>query len=141
MNVRHVPIHADLAMPLALGKKTVTRRPMKPQPIHADGDSVIFGHGGEGNEIRFWFEDYPCPFGSRGDLLVFYFDGNPNGFVEAKHMGMIVERLMEITDEDAKKEGFDNRANFIEFWDKIYGDGEFSSHFNPWVWRIQFCKN
>lgn len=142
MRIKHVPIHPDLAMPLALGAKTVTRRPMKPQPLFADEERILFGDGGEGMEMSVWRQDYPCPLGSVGDLLIFYFEGNSNGFHEAKMIcPATTERLLDITDEEAKKEGFEDRAGFLDFWDKLYGETEFSTHLNPWVWRVRFCKN
>lgn len=141
MKIRHIPTHPDLAMPLALGRKVLTRRPLKPQPINVDDERILFGHGGEGFESCLWREDYPCPFGNPGDMIIFYFEGNPNGFFEAKQIGHRIERLLDITEEDVKKEGMETLEEFLIFWDQLYGDTEFSSHFNPYVWRIQFCKN
>lgn len=43
------------------------------------------------------------------------------------------ERLQDITEEDAKWEGFESRNAFINEWAKIYGDDFFE-----WVWRIEF---
>ena len=114
---------------------------MKPQPIHVDNERILFGHGGEGLESSFWLEDYPCPFGEPGDMLIFYFEGNPNGFFEAKEINRRIERLLDIHEEDLKKQGFKSHQEFMNFWDLIYGETDFSSHFNPYVWRIQFCKN
>lgn len=139
MKIRHISISPDFAMSLVTSKKTLTRRPMKPQPMDLCDGKIVFGC--EGFESSIYAEDYPCPFGESGDLLIFYFEGNSNSFFEAKHMGRRMERLLDIPDDDLKKEGFDAREEFIAFWDAVYGETEFSSNFNPWVWRIQFCKN
>ncbi len=55
------------------------------------------------------------------------------------------ERLDELTDDDARAEGmppglFDHLPTiwFRRLWDGIYGDGEFASSSNPWVWVICF---
>jgi hypothetical protein len=47
-----------------------------------------------------------------------------------------VERLHEITEEDARREGVADRAAFAAKWREIYGAEPWDS--NPWVWRIEF---
>lgn len=44
------------------------------------------------------------------------------------------ERAKDITEEDARREGFENRAACIEEWLKIFG--EWTACF--WAWRIEF---
>lgn len=138
MKIRHIPIHPDLAMLLTTGSKNITRRPLKPQPTFVDDMRLQFGEG-EGHETSVWVEDYPCQFGEPGDLAIFYFEGNGQSFQEAKVLEKTIERLLDATEDEARKEGFETLAEMIDFWDKIYGETEFSSHFNPWVWRIRFC--
>jgi hypothetical protein len=48
------------------------------------------------------------------------------------------ERLQEITEKEAIKEGFLTLFDFIDTWDSINPDYPFSS--NIWVWRIEFEK-
>jgi len=58
-----------------------------------------------------------------------------------------VERLHEITEEDAEKEGVsftqytnaNARLHFMELWDSIYGN-KYPRSSNPWVWVIEFRK-
>jgi hypothetical protein len=48
-----------------------------------------------------------------------------------------LQRINEITDADAKNEGFENRERFIVYWNKLNKKrGSFES--NPWVYRVQF---
>lgn len=47
-----------------------------------------------------------------------------------------VERLQDITEEQARKEGFSDKFMFMVIWDEIYKN---ALH-NPWVWVIEFEK-
>jgi hypothetical protein len=47
-----------------------------------------------------------------------------------------VERLHKITEEDARREGVEDRAAFAAKWREIYGAESWDE--NPWVWRIEF---
>jgi hypothetical protein len=54
-----------------------------------------------------------------------------------------VQRLQEISDEDARAEGYDRshafpREWFALLWERIHGPG--SWHANPWVWTITFRR-
>ncbi len=47
------------------------------------------------------------------------------------------ERLKEITHPGARAEGFDSRADFMEYWDSLYAKKpELQSDANPWVWVV-----
>lgn len=55
--------------------------------------------------------------------------------------GVRVERLQDISAEDAAAEGLTGRAKMPDFgvlWSSIYGDE--SWHANPWVWVIEFKR-
>ena len=49
-----------------------------------------------------------------------------------------VERLLAITDSDARREGFADRQHFLAYWDKLNGKRGFESKVNPWVWVIGY---
>jgi hypothetical protein len=64
-----------------------------------------------------------------------------------------VQRLMEISEEDARAEGIDlqgfrsltegiagreHRIKFHDLWEDIHGDGSWNT--NPWVWAITFRR-
>jgi hypothetical protein len=187
------------------GRKTQTRRVVKPQPVGnqrivegaahltvgmnpADDGGVWYATDcvNPGTEIR-------CPYGVPGDRLwvretwAARSDCEP-GTAKAKHYLMYraeggdpadpmnwhdwggrwrplihmprwacrlvleitsvrVERLQDITDEDARKEGVaitdyyamsrhPHRSSFIDLWDSIYG----TWNLNPYVWVVEFRK-
>lgn len=47
-----------------------------------------------------------------------------------------IERLQDISEEDARAEGFGSRAEFLAAWASIYGDESLAA--NPWVWVTEF---
>jgi hypothetical protein len=59
-----------------------------------------------------------------------------------KVTGVRVERVDSITEEDAIKEGFDNKNEFIQIWDTCYFDKDINKSrgyfVNPWVWVFDF---
>lgn len=46
------------------------------------------------------------------------------------------ERVQEITEAEARKEGFCDRAEFVGYWELLHGPGSFEQ--NEWVWRYEF---
>jgi hypothetical protein len=49
-----------------------------------------------------------------------------------------IERLHELDDDEAGREGFKDREDFIKFWNSKNGRGGFPWAANPWVYRIEF---
>lgn len=60
--------------------------------------------------------------------------------VELLVQAVRVERLQEITLEDAQAEGVESVEEFAELWDSIYGQDK-PWKLNPWVWRYEFMIN
>ncbi|WP_442956118.1 hypothetical protein [Pantoea sp. AS142] len=59
--------------------------------------------------------------------------------ITLKITGVRVERLQDISAEDAAAEGIEGRAKMHDFgvlWSSIYGDDNWQA--NPWVWVIEF---
>jgi len=48
------------------------------------------------------------------------------------------ERLQDITEEDAKAEGFENIGEFSDLWDKLNVKRGYPFDSNPWAWVYEF---
>ena len=53
-------------------------------------------------------------------------------------LGVRVERLQSMSEENAHAEGFESLAGFIATWNAIYPAMPWSS--NPWVWAVEFKR-
>lgn len=51
-----------------------------------------------------------------------------------------IERLHELDDTEARKEGFKDRESFIKYWNKLNARRSYSWKSNPWVYHIEFEK-
>lgn len=197
MRERPILFSGPMVRAILDGKKTMTRRVIKPQPeMELDGEILPDGTGGYGWEPvlppwskwpyqvgdRLWVretwqiidgcdgpEDNPV---YRADGELSYTDDEPFRWRPSIFMprwasrialeitAVRVERLQEITEEDARAEGIidggclncgehepcgcnnpqpDARDSFVWLWDSINGKTcPWSS--NPWVWVISFKK-
>jgi hypothetical protein len=120
------------------GTKTVTRRPIKPQP-----ELVKPEHANIVNEA--WQDgwiDVPCPYGIVGDTI--QSDAGPLEIV-----GVKVEWLHHIDPEDVIKEGFSTNLRgftaevelvrqFAEKWESFYNVTDYHWDANPSCWVIEF---
>ena len=51
-------------------------------------------------------------------------------------VNVLVERLQQISEQDAKAEGVESVAEYAALWDSINGGGSWAE--NPWVWVVEF---
>jgi hypothetical protein len=186
------------------GRKTQTRRVMKPQPITGKdsfgGYMKLKGYEADYPDDMAWLIEKACPYGQAGDRLwvretwtdkgvmdgqyAYRADGEPPPWIATEesfrwrssiHMpktasritlkitDVRVQRLQEISEEDARAEGIERyaeghgfvsetevamdpgwsnfaryRTGFSVLWDEINGPG--SWEVNPWVWAISFQR-
>ena len=53
-----------------------------------------------------------------------------------KVVSVKLERVQDITEEDARKEGVLHKQDFQKLWEKIHGAGAWAR--NDWVWAVEF---
>ena len=164
------------------GRKTQTRRPLKPQPDYLhDADPYQ----------KIWMSPLKCPYGKVGDRLwvreAFTLTvptekpmyratwKNPDGikWTSSIHMprwasritleitDIRIERVQEITEEEAEAEGVlpcphpisktdecldcyldagEYACSFFNLWDQLYAKKGLGVDDNPWVWVITFRR-
>lgn len=147
------------------GKGTYLDKAMtKPAPEmvciwHTRTGEVIccpFGSPGDHLWVKETFADFPF---SGSDIIYRADDNQPRykgkwksgRFMPRKYSRITlkitdigVERLQDISEEDAKAEGIvavepgQIFFEFIELWESIHGKGSWD--INPWIWRIEFKK-
>lgn len=172
MNLRSLKFNDEMLQAVTVGSKTQTRRPIEDYPVFELADNGLWRvHGPSPRQQAVLDEDdnvidvipegtfekiliLPkyidryCPY-TKGETFINACDkdGNP---VLTLAVRVRVERLNEISEEDAKAEGVAPsqhiitppealyRVGFLKLWQSIYG--EESWHANPWVWVIEFSR-
>ena len=199
MKERPILFSAPMVRAILEGRKTQTRRVVKPQPY--DGGHFLRLHNCPAIPIEATecFEEY-CPYGQNGDrlwvrethnfgdgeMIEYRADGSKhfihdnagrrigkelgNKWKPSIHMprwasritlevvSIRVERLQDISEEDAKEEGTDPYSSALDIgvkdspridagpyqkgyallWGEINGPGSWAA--NPWVWVVEFRR-
>lgn len=202
MKERPILFSTEMVRAILDGRKSQTRRIIKPQPMGEKFSAFIGGYDDIPKMARFWtsdlsgnnnplIQDIKCPYGQIGDILwvretwqriegdriiykadpiVWGGKWKPSIFmpkvasrIKLKVTNIRVERVQDITEEDAVAEGCERAIKWIhtgkiEFideshvfykhstykdghemlWNKINGKDSWQS--NPWVWVIEFGK-
>jgi len=194
MKERPILFKGEMVKAILGGRKTMTRRIVKPQPDYQGFDGPpryqsAFGEWGypaqRGQKCpygrpadRLWVREAFCFLihNGTGERKTFYrADGilhnPPRGWKPSIHMprtvsritldiiAIKIERLNDISEEDARTEGITNggclecgndepcdcdnpspdaRDSFINLWESINGPGSWLE--NPWVWVVEFKR-
>lgn len=136
------------------GRKTQTRRVVKPQPgtlvegaYHRPDGQWVWTHLPVGKGVRLG-GPFKCPYGTIDDRLIVE---RPNP-ITLENTGARVERVQEISVKDAIAEGIRlveqpyiakndwALRDFRNLWDSIYAARGFGWDTNPWVWVIEFRR-
>lgn len=183
MKERPILFSGPMVRAILEGRKTQTRRALKPQPPKQTAVVDPYNHDIE--HFTAWTADnkmmlsrgnikntahWRCPYGLPGDRLWVResfcsvdnteFGGTkwkPSIFmpraasrITLEITSLRVERLQEISEDDAKAEGVSQHPNYPKeffsswtaaykhLWNSINGPGSWNT--NPWVWVIEFKR-
>lgn len=160
LKVKERPIlfSGEMVRAILEGRKTQTRRVVKPQPV-SPGDGAYFDAYNGGPQWNWWAPDNKqylaqiinCPYGKPGDRLWVREKitvARSASSLSLEITNVRVERLQEITFADCIAEGMppigpENdpecvRNEFQTGWDSLNAKHGFSWESNPWVWVIEF---
>lgn len=146
MTERLISFKPEMIKAICEGKKTQTRRIMKPQPSYDFGwypgscgdDKSSLHYANENHFKKGVVIDFPT-YGMPGDRLCVLNGNDPSITLEIKNVS--VEKLQDISDSDAKKEGAESlggchKGHFRKIWESIHGPDGWDK--DPWVWVIEF---
>ncbi len=149
MKERPIIFKPEMIKAILEGRKTQTRRVIKPQPAlsvsYLGHVSLVreFSFCREGNMEIIKYQDLikKCPYGKIGDRIHNLIAGITLEITDIK-----VERVQEISIVDIEREGFiysgnlkpkDNLTEFTRFWDSTHKE-PYRWEDNPYVWVIKF---
>ena len=153
--MKSISFNDEMVRAILEGRKSQTRRPVK----GLQGYTHISGSQDSERSWKFFSEDgsyanIDCPYGKVGGLL-----SVRGTTITLEITNIRVERVQEITEQDAKAEGCSNdtdwnwyptysdpdsggnptyRGDFMCTWDSIYEKKGIGWHVNPWAWVIEF---
>ncbi len=154
---RPIVFTGDSVVAIISGRKTQTRRVMKPQPTRGNvsnsegwhwdptiNDHHIW-HDDEDQNVGQWSDWFRamCPFGVSGERLLVH---QSAAELTLEITDVRVQRLQEISKRDVICEGIEGLEDvhagwhqpFAELWDKLNAKRGFGWDTSPWVWAISF---
>jgi hypothetical protein len=142
MTDRPILFSAEMVRAILDGRKTQTRRVIKDTTEHRGPINPAYL---EAHKDHPGWKDI-CPYGQPGDTL---WVSETDPIIMLRITDIRVERLQDITEDDARAEGCDpvvhpdgavdcgtRKTTFAGLWNKINGPGAWEA--NPWVWAISF---
>lgn len=147
---KEISFRDDMIALIASGEKTLTIRPMKPQPT-----MQYFSNAGKDNCLLYWswknvrFEwpnkvsyTHKTPYGEIGDRIAI----RERPDFELDITDIRIERLHSIDSIVWGKDGVclagigddDIETELLRHWDSFYFNTEFSWNENPWCWIVEF---
>lgn len=170
MTDKPILFSTDMVRALLDGRKTMTRRLNELETInqapsdygfsHFEYDTAFFEHKRSGSLISI-----KCPYGQKDVLFLVKETYRPHTLLWVSHLilkitDIRVERLQDITEEDALREGVEilrpgywknynpkdgwtqfqltARGSFLTLWNSLTAKRGYGWDVNPWVWVISF---
>jgi hypothetical protein len=148
MKERPILFSAPMVRAILDGRKTQTRRVIKEKLMRGEGAHVNncqYGKPGDRLWVRetFCYHDYLARYLYKADGVTGV-KWKPSIFmpriasrIMLEITGIRVERLQDISEEDAIAEGWPKSSDWYRsLWESINGQGSWV--LNPWVWVIEF---
>ena len=151
--MKPILFNTEMVRAILDGKKTQTRRPVK-EYVEYEPEDILYVRETFANISKAFPNNiyssniYYRASATERDLKWFKAEGwnwKPSihmpkeaARIFLKVTNVRVERLQDIASIEAGKEGFGNRAHFIEKWNEIYSDKGYEWESNPYVWVIEF---
>lgn len=160
--MKNLRFNADMMQAVLDGRKTMTRRPIKEQLVRPSEEHYFDAYN-KSTQWNWWHNDgrqnlsqiITCPYGEAGDIIELIGEDGAV-FATARIKNIRVERLQDISEDDAKAEGARDIADdrpplpmtvwsysygFEKYiWDKLPYKAPYDWNSNPWVWVIEFEK-
>lgn len=132
--------------PFAPGDCLWVKETWRPSHVYADGSiNIHYAADGIDRQVQRVPDGWTMPKAAATGNVSPLFMPRWASRVTRKVVSVRPERLHDITEEDAVREGIwppqfdgdaDSRHHFLSLWDTINGPG--SATKNPWVWRVEF---
>lgn len=164
MKERPILFNGDMVRAILSGEKTQTRRMVKyipslggpdawcnkkdcPETVYTIGDYRRFCPFGQVGD-RLWVRESFAKADKGENNIAYRADEYADSFrwtpsihmprwasrITLEIVGVRVERLQDVTDAEARAEGFKDVGAFADCWNSIYKNW----HENPWVWVVEF---
>ena len=147
--MKTISFREDMIDLILAGKKTLTIRPIKPQPVRVEKPG-LFGktcYEWEGREL-YWNQEWflkQCPYGLIGETICV----RENGSLRLKIIGKDAKRIDQTTIKEWTADGVEGMRSFgraTSIWDRrawnhwqsFYGGTDYDWLRRPFVWVIRF---
>ena len=139
--MKTISFRQDMIDLIISGKKTLTIRPIKPQPVRVEKPG-LFGktcYEWQGREL-YWNQEWfliQCPYGLIGEIICV----RENGSLRLKIIGKDAKRIDQLYAADWEADGLEPDIYWEakhKHWQSFYGGTEYDWENKPYVWVIRF---
>ena len=136
--MKTISFRQDMIDLILAGKKTLTIRPIKPQPVQVEvpglfGTTHYEWNGRQLVGMRDWFMLH-CPYGAAGEIISAR--ENDNLLIKITSIGL--GRVDQLTIPDWADDGLGYGKTVYKHWQSFYRGTEYEWKNRPFVWVIRF---